>query len=122
MPDRERLRLLLDADLTSRGLVGILEEQLAHDVLAAGFNDHLKQLDDRILFAVAQEERRIVITHNIRDFPDILREWGEAARSHHGCIVSTLPTNAYGEMTNRVTRWFEQFPSQGDWIDRAVFL
>jgi hypothetical protein len=121
VPEGERLRLLLDADLSSRALVRILSER-GHDVLAAGLEEDLRQLDDRILFAVAQEGRRLLVTHNTHDFPDILGEWGEAGRSHNGCIISTVPTNAYGEMGRRFTRWFEQFPSPRDWIDRAVYL
>ena len=121
MTAHDPLRLLLDADLSSHRLVGILSEA-GHDVLATGFDDGLRQLDDPILFAVAQEERRVVITHNSYDFPDILSEWGEAGRSHHGCIISHVPTNAYGEMSRRLERWFERFPTPLDWIDRAVHL
>ena len=107
--------------MSSQSLVRILSER-GHDVLAAGPSDDLRQLDDPILFAVAQEQRRILITHNSHDFPDILRELAEAGRSHHGCIISHLPTNAYGEMAHRFGRWFQRFPSRGDWIDRAVSL
>jgi len=122
VPADEQLRLLLDADLSSRALVRILSEQLGHDVLAAGLDDDLKQLDDRILFTVAQEEQRILVTHNSHDFPDILREWAEARRTHHGCVISTIATNDYGEMQRRFARWFQQFPSRQDWVDRAVYL
>lgn len=121
MAAHEPLRLLLDADLSSHSLVRILSER-GRDVLAAGLSDDLKQLDDPILFAVAQAERRVMITHNFHDFPDILREWAEAGRSHQGCIVSYLPTNAYGEMAQRFDRWFREFASQNDWVDRAVIL
>lgn len=82
----------------------------------------LKQLDDSILFAVAQVERRLVLTRNAHDYPDILREWADAGRRQHGCIISAVPTNLYGEMDRRLERWFRVYPSQGDWIDRAVFL
>ncbi len=119
--DGEPLRLLLDADLSSHTLLRLLTER-GHDVVAAGLVDELKQLDDPVLFAVAQEQRRIVITHNVHDFPDILRAWAEAGRSHTGCILSFLPTNAHGEMTRRFDRWFQQFPSPDDWIDRVVAL
>ena len=115
------LRLLLDADLSSQSLVRILKE-LGHDVLAAGLDDDLKQLDDPILFGVAQQEARVMITHNFHDFPDILRDWAEAGRSHHGCILSPLRTNAYGEMTRRFEAWFRKFPARNDWLDRAVVL
>jgi hypothetical protein len=86
MEGGEPLRLLLDSDLSSHGLTNVLKEH-GHDVLAAGLDDSLQQLDDRILFGIAQEERRVMITHNSHDFPDILREWAEAERSHHGCIT-----------------------------------
>jgi hypothetical protein len=121
MEGHEPLRLLLDCDLSSRGLLRAVSE-LGHDVLAAGRSDDLRQLDDRILFAVAQDERRLMVTHNSHDFPDILREWAEAARSHHGCVTSHLPTNADGEMSRRFDRWLQLFGSQADWIDRAVRL
>jgi hypothetical protein len=121
LADGEPLRLLLDADLSSRSLVRMLTKR-GHDVVAAGFVGELRQLDDPILFAAAQEQRRVVITHNVHDFPDILRAWAEAGRSHHGCILSFLPTNAYGEMGRRFARWFQRFPSPGDWIDRVAVL
>lgn len=119
--DREPLLLLLDADLSSHTLIRLLTER-GHEVVAAGLVNELKQLDDPVLFAVAQEQRRVVITHNVHDFPDILRAWADAGRSHHGCILSFLPTNAYGEMIRRLDRWFQQFPSANDWIDRSVAL
>ncbi len=112
---------MLDADMSSHALERILSEA-GHDVLSAGLNRDLASVDDPILFAAAQEQGRILITHNTHDFPDILREWAEAGRSHQGCIISTLPTNDYGEMNQRFGRWFEQFPAQDDWIDRVVFL
>lgn len=117
----EQLRLLLDADMSSHSLVQVLETA-GHDVLAAGLRDDLKQLDDPILFAFAQSERRIMITHNLADFPDILAEWAVAGGSHHGCILSALPTNAFGEMKRRFELWFGRFPTPGDWLDRAVYL
>ncbi len=121
MEGAETLRLLLDADLSSHSLVRVLAER-GCDVVAAGLVEELKQLDDPILFAVAQAQRRLTVTHNSHDFPDILREWADAGRRHHGCIISAVPTNAYGEMERRLERWFQLYPSQDDWIDRAVFL
>jgi hypothetical protein len=111
VPAREPLRLLLDADLSSHGLVRILEEA-HHAVPAAGFREELRQLDDQILFALAQQERRVTITHNTADVPDLLVARAEAGRSHHGCILSHVPTNAFGEMQRRLARWFDRFPAQ----------
>jgi predicted nuclease of predicted toxin-antitoxin system len=121
MEAADALRILLDADVSSRALVRLLTER-GHDVVAGGLVEELKQLDDPILFAVAQEQRRLVLTHNSHDFPDILREWADAGRRHHGCIISTVPTNAFREMEQRLERWFRLYPTHDDWIDRTVFL
>ena len=121
MSAHEQLRLLLDADMSSHSLARILGEA-GHDVLAAGFRADLKQLDDPILFAFAQRDERILVTHNLADFPDILGEWAAAGRVHHGCILSALPTNAFGEMKRRFEIWFDHFPSPETWLDRAIYL
>ena len=116
------LRLMLDSDLSSRPLAHFLADERGHDVLAAGFRDDLEQLDDPILFALAQQEQRIMITHNFHDYPDVLRQYGEAGRSHRGCIISYIPTNVYREMMSRLDRWLAAFPRNDDWIDRGVSL
>jgi len=117
----EPLRVLLDADLSSHSLLDFLTRR-GLDVVAAGLVDELRQLDDPILFAAAQDQGRLIVTHNSHDFPDILREWADSGRRHHGCILSALPTNAYGEMERRFEQWFQLYPSRDDWLDRAVFL
>lgn len=121
MPAARQLRLLLDADMSSHSLASMLQDA-GHEVLASGFRDDLKQLDDPILFSFTQSEQRIMITHNLADFPDILNEWAAAARPHHGCILSHLPTNAFGEMKRRFALWFSRFPAPDDWLDRAIYL
>ncbi len=129
------MHLLLDADLSSHGLVRLLSDR-GHDVVAAGLapdlspdppstldgGSRLKQLDDPILLGVAQEQGRVLITHNSHDFPDILRDWAETGHSHHGCIIGCLPTNAHGELGRRLDRWSQLHPFQDDWIGRAVIL
>lgn len=117
----EPLLLLLDSDMSSHGLRRALAGR-GHDVVAAGLRSDLRQLGDPLLFALAQAEERIVITHNVRDFPDILAAWAQVNRSHHGCVLSHLPTNAFAEMARRFDRWFERFPSRRDWLDRVVHL
>ena len=113
--------MLLDCDLCSRGLVRLLEKR-GHDVLAAEFMAGIRELDDPELFELAQRERRIVITHNLADFPDILVDWGQAGRKHHGCILSRLPANAFAEIVRRLERWLAAYPSQGSWRNLAVWL
>lgn len=91
-------------------------------MLPAGTVDELKQLDDPVLFAAAQELGRVLVTHNVHDFPGILRDWAEARRSHRGCILSFVATNDFGEMGRRFDRWLRLFPAAEDWVDRVVVL
>ena len=47
----------------------------------------LEGLDDDEVLSLAGGEERILVTHDIRDFPAILRDWPAAERSHAGVIL-----------------------------------
>ncbi|MDE3076779.1 MAG: DUF5615 family PIN-like protein, partial [Chloroflexota bacterium] len=47
----------------------------------------LEGIDDPGVLALAAHDRRILITHNVQDFPDVLREWAEGGHEHAGCII-----------------------------------
>jgi predicted nuclease of predicted toxin-antitoxin system len=80
------LRLLLDAHV-SGPRVGKRLEARGHDVRALDQEPALEGLDDEEVLATAASEQRILVTHNIRDFPSILREWAAVQRSHAGVIL-----------------------------------
>ena len=69
---------------------------MGHDVLALDQNEALSRLADEDVLALAAEQERIVITHNVRDFAPIVRRWTEARRPHHGVILVALATTDYG--------------------------
>ncbi len=93
-----------------------------HDVLALDSDPGLAALGDDEVFALAQSERRIVVTHNVKDFVPLLRDAGEAGRSHAGCILVMLPSNAYGPLLRGLGALFLAHPDERDWVDRAEFL
>lgn len=80
------MRLLLDAHV-SGPRVGKRLEARGHDVRALDQEPALEGLDDEEVLATAASEQRILVTHNIRDFPSILREWAAVQRSHAGVIL-----------------------------------
>ena len=41
----------------------------------------------RQLLALAAEEERVMITFDVKDFPDIARRWAEAGRPHAGLAI-----------------------------------
>jgi hypothetical protein len=66
-------------------------------------------------------EERILVTMDLADFPDILREWASAGRSHAGVIlVHGIAHNAFGLIISGITHQLERRPLNSDWIDVAA--
>jgi len=115
------VRVLLDAHVSGRH-VGRRLARAGHDVLALDQDETLNRLADEEVLALAAEQERIVITHNVRHFVPIARSWSEAGRSHHGLILVTLPHTDYGAILRRLQRAFAARPDQEEWVDRVEFL
>jgi predicted nuclease of predicted toxin-antitoxin system len=80
------VRFLLDAHV-SGPRVGQRLTAAGHEVRALDQELTLEGLDDDEVLSLAAAEERILVTHNIRDFPAILREWAAAEHSHAGVIL-----------------------------------
>ncbi len=116
------VRLLLDAHVSGPRVGRRLEEQ-GHDVRALDQEFALEGLDDEEVLGLAAAEQRILITHNIRDFPDILREWAAAQRSHTGAIlVYGIDHQEFELIVRGILRWLELYPEPAHWIDLASIL
>lgn len=115
------MRVLLDAHVSSRH-VGRRLARAGHDVLALDQDETLSRLADEEVLALAVEQARIVITHNVRHFAPIVRSWAEARRNHHGLILVTDAHAGYGAILCGIEGLFVARPRQEDWIDRVEFL
>jgi hypothetical protein len=116
------VRLLLDAHV-SGPRVGRRLREGGHDVRALDQEPALEGLEDDDVLALASEEHRILVTHNVRDFPDILREWAAEQRSHAGAILVYGIDHSEFELIGRgIERWFELNPEPASWTDLAVIL
>jgi predicted nuclease of predicted toxin-antitoxin system len=116
------VRLLLDAHV-SGPRVGRRLEESGHDVRALDQEPALEGLDDENVLALAYEDGRILVTHNIRDFPGIVREWAAAQRSHAGVIlVYGIDHREFQLIVRGIERWLELYPEPERWIDLAVVL
>jgi Domain of unknown function (DUF5615) len=81
------LRVLFDAHVSNRR-VGESLRRAGHDVLALDQDEALGSLADEEVLALAVEEERIVITHNVRNFVPIVRSWMETRRTHRAWFSS----------------------------------
>lgn len=111
------MRLLLDAHVSGPGVGGPLRAN-GHDVRALDQEPELEGLDDDDVLALASEDGRILVTHNVADFPEILREWAGAGRSHAGLIlVYGVEHREFGLILRGIERWLDLRPRQEDWLD-----
>jgi hypothetical protein len=111
------VRLLLDAHV-SGPVVGRRLEAGGHDVRALDQEPELEGLEDEEVLALATDEGRILVTHNVSDFPRILREWAGAGRSHAGVILVYGIGHAEFDLVLRgIERWLATRPATEGWID-----
>lgn len=116
------MRLLLDAHV-SGPRVGRRLEAEGHDVRALDQERLLEGLDDEEVLSTAAAEERILVTHNIRDFPAILREWAAAQRPHAGVIlVYGIDHREFDVIVRGIERCLELYPDQGSWRDLALVV
>lgn len=116
------MRFLLDAHV-SGPRVGRGLREAGHDVRALDQEPDLEGLDDQDVLALASSERRILVSHNVRDFADIVRRWQEAQRSHYGVIlVCGIDHREFGSVLRGIERWVEIYPQPSDWVDLATVL
>jgi hypothetical protein len=115
------VRLLLDAHV-SGPKVGRRLEKNGHDVRALDQEPALEGLDDDEVLALAVTEHRILVTHNVADFPRILREWAAAQRAHTGVIlVYGIDHSEFAAIARGIERWLRLRP-QPDWTDFPAIL
>jgi predicted nuclease of predicted toxin-antitoxin system len=111
------LRLLLDANLSPRGVAAKLRE-VGHDVLALAEDVALEGLADPHVLELAASEQRLLITRNSRDFAPLARQWAEAGRSHAGIIlIWRLDHSQFAEIVAGIECQLRQRPSHEQWRD-----
>jgi len=116
------VRLLLDAHL-SGPKIGRRLEQKGHDVRALDQEPALEGLDDDEVLALATTERRILVTHNVADFPRIVRDWAAAQRAHAGVIlVYGIDHSEFALIAHGIERCLQLRADQADWTDFPAIL
>lgn len=116
------MRILLDAHVSGRRVGDALRAD-GHDVLALDEDADLGALADVDVLALAAAERRLLVTFDARHFPPLLREWAEAGRTHHGCIVAYgLDHAEFGLILRGIRRLLDERPRPEDRLDLTEVL
>jgi predicted nuclease of predicted toxin-antitoxin system len=116
------VRLLLDAHISGPRTATALREA-GHDVFAADENRELDGWSDEELLALASGESRVMVTFDVRDFPDIARNWAEAGRPHAGlAIVVGIDHGEFGEVLRALEGAFAERPTQAGWANLTSFV
>lgn len=116
------MHLLLDAHVSGRRLAAPLRKS-GHDVRAVNEDQDLDGFTDESLLQLATEEGRVLITFDVKDFPDIARRWAEADRSHAGlAIVVGIDHSEFGTVLEALHRLFEDRGDQARWESFTCFV
>jgi nucleoside-diphosphate-sugar epimerase len=116
------LRFLLDAHVSGPEVASRLRAA-GHDVRALDQEPSLEGLGDEDVLALACEDERILVSHDIRDFPNILRDWIAAQRSHPGAIlVYGIDHSEFDLVVGGIERLLALYPESGSWTDLAAVL
>lgn len=116
------MRLPLDAHISGPRIASPLR-RAGHDVRAADEERELDGWNDDELLALAAAERRILLTFDVKDFPDIAQRWAEAGRSHAGlAIVVGIDHGEFGTILSTLEQLFEERPRDAEWCDYTCFV
>ena len=106
---KARLKLYLDEDVTP--LLARALRQRGFDVTSAVELGHVGWSDEEQL-EYAVSEGRAILTHNIRDFVRLHREWLSKGKEHFGIVVAPqFPLREFGAFLRRTLRFLNRWTS-----------
>jgi predicted nuclease of predicted toxin-antitoxin system len=116
------MRLYLDEDVSYH-----VAEQLrgrGYDVSSA-FETNRLELPDEDQLTYATGERRVLVTYNVGDFSELVREWFNAGRSHYGVILikdETIARKNIGGLVRALAALMNAHPAEDAFRDRCDYL
>jgi len=115
------MRLMLDAHI-SGPRVGEALESMGHAVRAVDEEKELERLPDELLFDLAVEENRIMVTQNVKDFMQILKQ-RPLEKGHSGLLLipRSVKLNDFGILISGIQRTLRDLSQEG-WVDRVEWM
>lgn len=116
------MRLFLDAHISGQRIAAALRER-GHDVRAADEERELDGWGDEALLALAAGEERVMVSFDVKDFPEIARGWAEAGRPHAGlAIVVGIDHGEFGTILRVLESLFEERADPAEWSECTYFV
>lgn len=113
---------MLDTHLSGRVIAKALRRR-GHDVRAVDEEPTLEGAADDELLLLAADDGRVMVTHNVRDFPDLAQRFAGEGRSHAGLIVLVgISTSEFGLIADRLDHQLAARPTAQDWHNFALFV
>ena len=92
-------------------------------MLALDEHRELEGISDADVLHLAAQQRRILITFNLRDFLPLVRQWAEENRSHAGCILlARIAQSDFGGILGRLDAALKERPAQVAWADLTLII
>ena len=97
-------------------VIAVQLRRRSHDAVAVTERKELRSLADAAIFAVAQQERRAVVTENVVDFVPLADNADQRGRVHHGLVLidpAKFPRGqrrTIGRLVKELERLLASFP------------
>lgn len=116
------MRLLLDAQLSGR-VLGQHFRQQGHEVFALDEHRELEGIADPDVMELATRRGCVLITHNVKHFPNILRDWADSHREHAGCVLLVgVNLDQFGLLIKCIEEAILRVPDQEGWRNLTMFM
>lgn len=119
------MRLLLDEHIAPA--VAEALRRGGHDVIAVAERADLRSLSDREILQAASAQRRVLATHDLRDFTLLGSARVTPARHHHGVVLVPRAAfrhsrSAIGLLVRALERLLAQHPTDDALVGQVVWL
>ncbi len=106
------------------GEVAIQLRRLGHDVLAVQDAEQrwASGLDNPDQIAIAAQQKRVLVTYNIRDFIALSQLWAQARRQHYGILLVHPQTIPQDDIGRRLAQALDAQPADDALLDQVLFL
>ena len=116
---RREVRFLADADLNKSIVSGVLRREPAIDFLTAG-SAGLRRLKDLEVLALAAEQQRVLVSHDVGTMPAHFRTYRNAGKRSAGLFLVAQTLDVGTAIEELLLIWLASDASE--WENRLVWL